>query len=67
MPFLMLQCFIKFFDYLTGYSRCEVLGRNSKFLNGPGTCSKALQQVHSTQIKGLIVRMVTISLARLVI
>ncbi|XP_078164639.1 PAS/LOV protein B isoform X1 [Carex rostrata] len=29
---------------LTGYSRCEVLGRNSKFLNGPGTCSKALQQ-----------------------
>ncbi|KAJ1685455.1 hypothetical protein LUZ63_016845 [Rhynchospora breviuscula] len=33
---------------LTGYSRCEVLGRNSKFLNGPGTCSKALQEINKS-------------------
>ncbi|KAJ3694114.1 hypothetical protein LUZ60_009594 [Juncus effusus] len=33
---------------LTGYSRCEVLGRNCRFLNGPGSCLKALEEIKNS-------------------
>nr|AML79225.1 putative LOV domain-containing protein [Johnsonia pubescens] len=33
---------------LTGYSRHEILGRNCRFLSGPGTDTKALQQIKSS-------------------
>lgn len=40
------------FEKLTGYTKDEVLGRNCRFLQGPGTCRNSIDQIRKAILNG---------------